>query len=101
MHKMPCQKRRISGRAFHNRKLRSLLYKNASRGSHWVGKENAASATRRRRRILLRTRTQGRCCLKATALGASVRLGAHFFISELRGGQFPPARGLPVLSYGR
>ena len=29
----------------------------------------------------MRTRTQGKCCLKATALGASVRLGAHFFIT--------------------
>lgn len=42
-----------AGDFLYNRKLRSLLYKNASRGSHWVGKENAASATRRRRRILL------------------------------------------------
>jgi len=28
----------------------------------------------------MRTRAQGRCCLKATALGASVRQGAHFFM---------------------
>ncbi|EFE12163.1 UNVERIFIED_ORG: hypothetical protein B5F06_01485 [Lacrimispora saccharolytica] len=33
-----------------------------------------------RKMTLMRTRTQGRCCLKATALGASVRQGAHFFI---------------------
>ena len=37
----------------YNRKLRSLLYKNAPRGSHCGGKANVASATRRRRRILL------------------------------------------------
>ncbi len=36
----------------YNRKLRSLLYKNAPRGSHCGGKANVAFATRRRRRIL-------------------------------------------------
>ena len=35
-----------------NRKLCSLLNKNAPRGSHCGGKENVAFATRRRRRIL-------------------------------------------------
>ncbi|CBK77216.1 hypothetical protein CLS_16430 [[Clostridium] cf. saccharolyticum K10] len=38
----------------YNRKLRPLLYKNVPRGSHCGGEENAAFATRRRRRILLR-----------------------------------------------
>ncbi|OUP82623.1 UNVERIFIED_ORG: hypothetical protein B5F06_13085 [Lacrimispora saccharolytica] len=38
----------------YSRKLRSLLYKSAPRGSHCGGKETAAFATRRRRRILLR-----------------------------------------------
>ncbi|OUP87881.1 UNVERIFIED_ORG: hypothetical protein B5F06_02120 [Lacrimispora saccharolytica] len=36
----------------YSRKRCSLLYKNAPRGSHWVGEENAAFAARRRRRIL-------------------------------------------------
>ena len=44
----PCQ-----GTVFlFNRKLRSLLNKNAPRRSHCGGKENVAFATRRRRRIL-------------------------------------------------
>ena len=38
--------------SLYNRKLRPLLYKNAPRGSHCGGKENAAFAARRRRRIL-------------------------------------------------
>ncbi|OUP85012.1 UNVERIFIED_ORG: hypothetical protein B5F06_09060 [Lacrimispora saccharolytica] len=42
-----------TGCFLYNRKLRSLLYKNAPRGSHCGGKANVASATRRRRRILL------------------------------------------------
>ena len=32
--------------------------------------------------LWMRTRAQGRCCLKATALGASVRRGAHFFMPQ-------------------
>ena len=33
-----------AGDFLYNRKLRSLLYKNAPRGSHWVGKKNIANA---------------------------------------------------------
>ena len=32
----------------------------------------------------MRIRAQGRCCLKATALGASVRQGAHFFYVKIQ-----------------
>ena len=35
-----------------------------------------------RKMTLMRTRAQGKNCLKATALGASVRQGAHFFIQQ-------------------
>ena len=42
----------VRGRFLFNRKLRSLLNKNAPRRSHCGGKENVAFATRRRRRIL-------------------------------------------------
>ena len=48
---LPCAQRMAGGFLF-NRKLRSLLNKNAPRGSHCGGKENVAFATRRRRRIL-------------------------------------------------
>ena len=48
---LPCAQRMAGGFLF-NRKLRSLLNKNAPRRSHCGGKENVAFATRRRRRIL-------------------------------------------------
>ncbi|OUP87794.1 UNVERIFIED_ORG: hypothetical protein B5F06_01650 [Lacrimispora saccharolytica] len=43
----------------------------------------------------MRTRAQGKNCLKATALGASVRQGAHFFA---QGSGFP-VKGAKALRY--
>ena len=47
----------------------------------------------------MRTRAQGRCCLKATALGASVRQGAHFS-SDGKGDFFMQGRIHSIESFG-
>ena len=47
-----------------------------------IGNCSAIPMTQKSAPLWMRTRAKGRCCLMATALGASVRFNAHTFLFQ-------------------